>query len=321
MAKNHSIFYYNLSTMLDAGVPILRTLEVARQGSRRGIKRIISKIEETVRQGNTLAEAMKMHPKTFSHFDLSAIDAAERAGGLAEVFKLLSEWHEFVKKIRNRILSGLVLPAGILVIAAFVAPLPFLFLRSYSLSQSILESIRILATFIVPAAILYAIIKYTPKTGYLRYIIDSIALWIPILGKAIRYLAVSRYCSTFYILTKAGVPVVDTAFSATDACTNAVIADRLRGGALSARNGQPMSEGFREPISEGFIELWKVAEESGQMEQAVKKLADLNADSALLKFEQFGYWLPRFIYVLICIMIISLIFRNFSAIQGIYIPP
>jgi len=100
-----------------------------------------------------------------------------------------------------------------------------------------------------------------------------------------------------------------------------VIAGRLRGGALSARNGQPMSEGFREPISEGFIELWKVAEESGQTEQAVKKLADLNADSALLKFEQFGYWLPRFVYALICIQIIILIFRNFSAIQGMYIPP
>ncbi len=316
MAKNHSIFYYNLSTMLDSGIPVVRSLEIASQSSHSEMKKTLSKIEETVRQGNTLYEAMAMHPKAFSHFDLAAINAAERAGGLAEVLKILADWHEFAKKIKNRILSGLLFPAAILVIAAIVAPLPFLILRSYTFSEAIGESIRILSIFTVPALLIYAIVKFTPKTGFPRYIIDLMSLRIPFLGKALRYLAVSRYCSTFYILTKAGVPVIETAAAATDACTNAVIADRLRGGAVCARKGQPISEGFKEPITEGFIDLWKVGEESGQTEQVVKKLADLNAESALFKFEQFSYWLPRFIYALICLMVIYLIFRNYSSIYG-----
>jgi type II secretory pathway component PulF len=316
MVKNIDTFYYNLSTMLDAGLPITRALSVSSKTSGHNIRKVILKIEKFVSEGNTLSAALSEFPKLFEPLDIDAINAAEESGHLPEILKMLADSHQFFQKIIKRITSGLILPALILFIAAFVIPLPYYFFGWITLQQSILRSLAIISIFLIPGLCIYAIIKFTPKTGPLRYLLDIISLKIPILRKGLEHLAVSRFSYTFHLLLKAGVPIIQTMEISVKSATNLVVAGRFKNGIKKAQAGHNISEGFKKPLPFGFIDLWKTGEESGQLEIITKKLADINSDAASHNIEQFAFWLPKFVYSLVCIMMIIAILMAASSVYG-----
>jgi type IV pilus assembly protein PilC len=318
MAKVLADFYYNLAIMLDAGMPIVRTMDTANKSCKGRMRKVVSDINETITAGNSLADGMKKYPKIFSHFDITAVDAAERSGSLPEVLRLLSEWHHFTTAIKRKIITGLQFPFLILFIAAIVVPLPLVILGKNSFFRGFIESISIIGVFILPAIAIVALIKFTPKRGPFREIFDLVCLKIPLLGKAIKHYAVSRFCYTFYILQKAAMPVADSMKTSLDSTTNAVVAECLKGGLASAEAGHNVSEGLKNPFVDGFVELWAIGEETGQTDTVAKKLADLNKEESFRYFTLFAEWLPKFVYGLICLMMIVMIFRGLSALGSFY---
>jgi len=244
MSKSREILYNNFSVLFDAGVPLTRVLDSAGQGSGTKIRGILKKVNEYIHQGSGLADAMEKASPYFAHLDIVAIRAAEDSGSLPEVFKMLSQWYNLKQKVKMRISSGLVLPFMIITIAAILAPLPLLFLGTYTLGEMIRESLFILSLFYIPTIAIFLLIKYLPDKGNFRYILDSIALRIPVLSAGIKHLAISRYCAVFHLLSSAAMPIDACAKYATQATTNAVIADKFRGGEIAANNGEPVSNGF-----------------------------------------------------------------------------
>ena len=318
MAKNLANFYYNLAVMLDAGMPIMRSVETASKSCRGRMSSVVGDIYQTISAGSPLSDGMKKFPEIFSHFDIAAVDAADRSGSLPQVLRLLSEWHQFSSSIKANIWSGLGLPIFVLLIAAFVAPLPFYFFGRYTWMQTLLESAGILGIFVIPALLILAILKYLPQTGKARKFFDSAVLWVPYLGKAIKHYSVSSFCFTFHILYEAAMPITDCIELALKSTTNTAVAERLRGGLESAAQGRSIAEGFKSPYIDGFVESWAMGEESGQLDSVTKKMAELNKDESLHYFTQFAYWLPKIIYLFICLMIIALLFRNASLLTSFY---
>ncbi len=316
MAGNNELFYHNLATMLDAGLPISRALTIAAQGSTRRMHKTLAKIVKIISEGNTLTEAMQRFPKVFDRLDVLAIEAAENSGSLPDVLKILSQWHNLKKTIKGKIISGLAFPAVILVFAALIIPLPGVFLGGSTIFGAVHQSIFLMSLFFVPALIIYLVIIFTPKTGSLRYLFDTVSLCIPVLGKALKHLALSRYCYSFYILIEAGVPITECTKIATQTTTNLVIAGRLGGAQLSVQQGKDASEGFKGPLPDGFIDIWKTGEESGQLDSSVKKLADMNSETALFQFQLFSFWLPKLVYALVCLMMIYYIFKGYGLVYS-----
>ena len=127
MPRHLSHVYHNLSTLLDAGVPLLRTLETA--GSAIGkMGGVLEEVRSSVRQGKDLAEAMAEHPKVFDGFDVAVVRVGETAGSLPDSFKRLGEWYDFKKRMRGIIISGSVYPLLLLHFGALIAPVPRLVL-------------------------------------------------------------------------------------------------------------------------------------------------------------------------------------------------
>jgi type II secretory pathway component PulF len=314
MSKDLENFYYNLALMLDSGMPVLRTIEPAGQSCRGKIRGITPEISALVSQGDTLPDAMKKFPNIFPGFDIVAVEAADRSGSLPEVFRLLSEWHHFTNGIKGKIRAGLVLPAAVLVIAAFIAPLPSLILHQYTFWRALTESAEIMGMFVIPAAVIFALIRYMPKGGQLRSVFDVVILRVPYLGKAIKHYAVSSFCYTFYILYKAALPITDCLELAIQSMPNAVVAERLKGGCLNAASGMRIADGFKNPFVDGFVEIWAMGEESGQLDVVAKKLAQENKEASQLYFERFAFWLPKVVYFFVCLMMLVLIMRNAAAI-------
>ncbi len=314
MKRNLAIIYHDLAVMFEAGLPILKSLNTVASGLRPSLKKVFSNLAGSVSKANSLAESMAKYPNVFAPLDLMLVETAELSGKLPECFSMLSAWYEFCNRIKRIILSRLMLPLVLIHIVALIGPFPTLFLGQTTIADYILEVAATLALFYVPAAITLAILYLMPRTGLLRRFLDALTLRTPLLGRAVRQLAISRYCRAFNMLYKAGVPIAQCAQKAPGVTGNAIIADFFKGGAESVRAGNPVCDGFSRKLPIDFLNLWQIGEETGELDNSIQKLADNSGESAQFLFTQLGQWLPRLIYWLICIVIVIKIFRGAAAI-------
>lgn len=318
MAKSLAMAYHNLSVMLDAGVPLLRSINTIASGSEPRMRKAFLALADSVSQGNPLAETMSQNPKLFNPVDVMLIQAAETSGSLPELIGLLSKWHESSQRMLRKMRSGMLLPILILTLAAFIAPIPGFVAGDWRIGTYLLAVVRILLLFWIPAGIIILIVRKAPKTGPVRRLLDQIVLRIPLLGKAMYRLALSRYCWVFHMLCKAGVPVTDCVSMAVAATGNAVVGDMFRPAVESVRAGESICQGFSKRLPRELVEMWRIGEETGTLDNVTKRLAENNAEAAEFSLNEFARWFPRFVYFLVCLLMIFYVFRNFGRIVTMY---
>ena len=318
MPNTLAMAYHNLSVMLDAGVPILRSLNTVGSNLEPRTRNAFLKLADGVSNGNPLAETMSQDPRLFNPVDVMLVRAAETSGSLSEVIGLLAKWHELSGRLRRKMLSGMALPALLIAILAFVAPFPGFVLGGWEVRPFLFAAVRILLLFWVPAGLIFLIVRMTPATGPARRLLDRVVLRIPILGRAMYKLAVSRYCWVFHMLCKAGVPAMESADMAVSATGNAAVADLFRPAVESIRAGGLVCEGFSSKLPADFRDIWRVGEESGTLDDATKRLADNNTEAAEFWFDEFARWFPRLVYFLVCLVMVYYIFKNFVSITTTY---
>jgi type IV pilus assembly protein PilC len=318
MPKSLAMAYDNLSTMLDAGVPLLRSLNTIASGLEPRMKKAFLAVADGVSKGNPLAETMSQNRRVFSPLDIMLIDAGETSGNLAELVSLLAGWHEMSRRMLRKMLAGLLLPVLILTIAAFVIPLPNYILGNQTMGDFLLNVVGILLLFWIPAVIVVLVVRMTPKTGLLRRVLDHIVLRIPVLGTAMYKLALCRFLWVFHAMCKAGVPVADCIGMAVPAAGNAVVGDMFRPAAERVRAGEPLGGGLSSKLPIELVEMWKVGEETGTLDEVTKRLAQQNTEAAEFWLAEFARWFPRFVYFLFGLLMAYYVFVNFKRIISMY---
>ncbi len=308
--------YYDLAVLLDAGVPILRSLDIVIQGRQGQLKQVFSRIRESLSKGSSLAEAMGKHRNVFPDMDRMLIEAAETSGSLNDSFKMLSEWHEFLCRITRRIHMGLIYPLLVLHIGALVYGLPNFVLGSLTMWDYLRQTVSILMLFYIPAAVVVLLMRLQDKAPRVRVPLDFVVLRIPILGTAIYHLSICRYAKAFGMLYKAGVPISETTERATRATGNTSVARLFKGGLASVHQGGMAWEGFSKRLPAEYLQLWQIGEESGELDKTVDKIAEISADRADLWFKQFAFWMPWFVYALIAAIMVTMIFKLFYQVYG-----
>jgi type II secretory pathway component PulF len=317
-SSERATMYHNLSTLLDAGMPIIRALGIIAEGLKGQQQRVFANIRKSVQRGTSLAQSMSQYKGHFGRMDIDLVETAEMSGNLGAAFAMLSNWYEFRARINRIILSGLVLPAAIILIASLVVPLPGLVLGTTGLTDFILAAISISAWVYLPVAVVLAILFLGEKIPFLRLILDSIILRIPILGQAVFHVSIARYCRAFNMLYKAALPITQCTVKATEATGNAVVAGLFKGGAASVAAGDMAYKGFSKRLPSEYLSLWSVGEESGQLDKTVDKIAEIAEDRAQLYFTEFARWLPRFVYAIICAIMIIMIFKAWGKMMSQY---
>ena len=307
--KKLAIVYHNLSILLDAGLPILRSLDSVTEGLQGRLKQVFVDLRKSVSQGDGISESMANHPEIFAEMDVMLLQAAELSGELPKCFKLLSQWYEFSNRIRKRILSGLLLPLLIFHIAVFIAPLPSVILGQITIARYITIAGGTLGFLYIFIGIMLVIPRYVRKKSSTRYFFDYLTLKIPLLGKAVRELSICRYCMGFNMMYKSGVPIIQCASKAPKLTGNTVISGLFQGGAMSAKAGNIISEGFSNKLPSEYIELWRTGEESGGLEKMIDKIAEISGDKSEHLFTEFSKWFPKFVYALVSIFVILQILR------------
>ncbi|UCE50429.1 MAG: type II secretion system F family protein, partial [Phycisphaerales bacterium] len=248
--------------------------------------------------------------------DIMLIEVAEKSGNLPDMIGLLSRWHEMSNRMLRKIRSGLILPALILILVAFLVPVVDFALGDWNVNSYLRSVARILLVFTIPAAVIFLIVCFAPKKGPVRRLLDHIVLRIPLLGKAMRNLALSRFCWAFHMLSAAGVPVTDSVQMATSVTGNAVVGDLFMPAVDSVNAGSTICEGLSRSLPLELVEMWKVGEETGQLDDVSKRLADKYGEVAEFWLGQFAFWFPRAVYALLAIYMIIKVFEGYSKIYG-----
>jgi type IV pilus assembly protein PilC len=316
MANNLATVYHNLSIMLGAGIPVQRSLKVIAEGLKGQLQKTFMTLANDVSTGKSLSEIMSKYPNVFATLDVMLMDAADISGNLPETYKMLSQWYDLKNRLKKRLISGLIFPFAIIHIAALVAPLPFLFLGIFGVDGYIMLAAIILSLFYIPMVVILAASYLLPGSGTIRRFLDAIVLKFPILGSAVRQLALSRYCQAFNMMYKAGIPIIQCAQQAPGVTGNAIMADIFRGGAESAQAGNMVCEGFSNKLPVDFLNIWQIGEETGELDNCLKRLADNTTETAEQLFVELVQWIPRIVYWLVCALLAVLILIAAAKIYG-----
>jgi len=308
--------YHKLSLLLRAGVPILQSFRNAAGTSKGNIRRVLLVVADSVSRGDSLVEAMSRHPKVFMPLDVILVEAGAESGNLIDVLEFLSRWYDFRNRLRRTIVSGMVLPLFLIHFAAVIGPAPAFILKQYGMTQYYLQAAIILGFLYVPTIIILAILHLTPKTGPARLMLDAFSLRIPILGRAIKNLALSRFCRAFTMLYKAGIPIVECVEVAAGVTGNVVITRMVKGGADSGRAGNSICAGFSRRLPPDLLSIWQVGEETGRLDEAIEPIGDEFAEVSELLFNELAKWMPRLVYFGICIIMGYQIVMGWRAIYG-----
>ncbi len=293
--------YYDLSVMIDAGVPILRSLDIVIEGRQGYLKQVLTQIRTSMAKGSDLTAALAEHRNVFPDLDRMLIEAAETSGSLGGSFKMLSQWHEFVHRITRRMQAGLLFPLFILHMGALIAAVPAAVWKGFTPSGFARDVLTPLTFFYVPAAIVIVCMLLKNRVPWLRWPLDAAALRIPVLGQGVYHMSVCRYARAFHMMYAAGVPITEVTERATRVTGNVVVARLFAGGVESVRAGGLAWEGYSKRLLPQYLHLFQIGEETGELDKTADKIAEISGDRADLLFTEFAKWLPKIIYFAIMI--------------------
>jgi len=290
-------FTRQLSAMVSAGVPLLRSLSsLEKHAEDPALKKILATVVKDVEGGMTLGTALNKHPDTFNDIYVNMVRAGEAAGILDEILKRLAGQLEKSAAIRKKIKSAMAYPMVLIfiTIAAFFglmlfvipqigkiltdlggpdAKLPGITLAMLAISGFITSFWYIL--FPAIGAVIFGLIKYT-KTTKGRWQFHNLILKIPTINTILKKVAIARFARTFSALMGAGVAVLEALDVTSRAVGNVVYEDAIKKAAIEVKNGKSLSSVIEKnelfpPI---VSQMLGVGEETGQTDTVLLKVAD-----------------------------------------------
>ena len=300
--KHLTLFTRQLSTLQDAGLPLLRSIHVLEQQQRPGMmKSILSQIAEDVEGGTTLSDAMAKHPKAFDRLYCKMVNAGEIGGVLDVILQRLADFMEKSQRLRRRIIGAMIYPVVVITVAVaivsgimvwvipkfqdifndFEVALPPLTIWLIDFSnwmagnqpdQTVPGAVWVLASpFLV---ILF--LKLIRKTGPGRAVTDHIRIRIPVVGGLIRKTSVARFTRTLGTLISAGVPILEAIMITRDTSGNYVYEKALTKVHDSIREGETFAGPLREAkVCDAIVvNMIDVGEETGDLDAMLMKIAD-----------------------------------------------
>ncbi len=295
-SENVTIFSRQLATLLKAGLPLLRSLEViARQEKNPYFKGIIEDIADSVRTGNKFSEGLAQNPKVFDKLYVNMARAGEAGGVLDVVLDRLSTFQEKALKTTNKVKSAMVYPIVIMSVAVIIVAILMVFVipqfqKIFSemlngaampgLTQMIINISDFMRdNYILTILIVVAVIvgfKLFLKTKIGIRIWDTAALKAPKIGDMVMKSTVARFTRTFGTLLASGVPILEALNITRGTINNSLITDALLRVHDRVRDGEPLAA----PLDQQHIfptmvtSMVEVGEETGQLSEMLIRIAD-----------------------------------------------
>lgn len=292
--KDVVIFTRQLSTMIDAGLPLVQSLEIlAGQQENATFKKLLTEVRLDVESGMTFADAMKKHPKVFDNLFCNMIDAGEVGGILDTILSRLATFMEKSMSLKKKIKGAMTYPAICLcislvitaVILVFVVPVFSAMFADFG--QALPAPTQVVVNlsefaqknfFLIVAglfALVYAIKKiYNTEKG--RKKIDILILKAPVVGSLVRKVSVAKFTRTLGTMLQSGVPILDSLTVVGKTAGNKVIEQAVFRVADSITEGRSIAEPLEETgvFPSMVVQMINVGESTGALDVMLEKIAD-----------------------------------------------
>ena len=331
------------ATMINAGLPLVKALQIlAEQVSNPTIQAAIEKVVHDVESGDTLAHALKEHPKLFSPLYVNMVDAGEAGGILDTILLRLATFLEKADALARKVKGAMIYPAVVFSVAALAIAILLLFViptfesMFASFNQELPLPTRIvigLSNFLqgywlwllIGGVVAGVLFRRWIATSSGRLLFDRMLLRAPLLGSLVRKSAIARFTRTLSTLLSAGVNILEGMEITARTAGNRVIHDAVIESRASIAGGKSISEPLRQSgvFPPMVTQMINVGEETGDLDGMLGKIADFYEDEVDVAVESLLKALePAMIVILGTIvggMIIAMylpIFGMVNAVQG-----
>jgi len=291
--KELAVFSRQFATMVNSGLPILRALSIlADQTDNPELARVLGIVRTDVEQGASLSGAMVKHPKVFNDLFVAMVKSGEMGGSLDNVLLRLADMIEAEVKLRGKIKSAMTYPVAVVALVVLIMSAMLLFVVPQfqtiygSLGGSLPLPTRVLLVMsnifkkfwyivLIGTLVFRFFFRRWKKTPPGRAMVDAMKLRVPIFGVLFQKVALSRFASTFAMLLKSGVPILQALEIVSDTVNNRVVATAIEDVQTSVREGESMAK----PLSAHavfppmVVQMLAVGEETGQVDIMLEKVA------------------------------------------------
>jgi len=289
-----AIFTRQLATMIDAGLPLVQSLEIlSAQQENKAFKEIIREIREDVEGGSTFAGALKKHPKAFDDLYTNLVVAGEEGGILDNILLRLAGYIEKAEALKKKVKSAMVYPSTIVGVAVIVVMILMIFVIPVfenmfsSAGQTLPLPTLIVITMskiikkyvfiVIPGlGVLFYLLRRYHRTDNGKALIDRLLLKLPVIGPLLQKISVARFSRTLGTLVSSGVPILDGLTIVSKTSGNRSIETAILNARASIREGETIAE----PLSRSgmfppmVIQMISVGESTGALDSMLSKIAD-----------------------------------------------
>jgi type IV pilus assembly protein PilC len=288
------IFTRQFSTMINAGLPLVQALDIlSKQSENKALQEVTRQVVYDVESGNTVADALRKHPKAFTELYVNMVAAGEAGGILDTILMRLATFLEKNDALVGKVKSAMIYPGVIMSVAAiaimvlliFVIPVFENMFASVNMALPLPTRIVIGASKFLTGywwaviAAVFALVTgtkryYATPAGQLK--IDSILLKVPVLGDLLRKSAVSRFTRTLGTLISSGVSILDGLEITAKTAGNRVIHDAIMESRASIAGGDTISAPLQKSavFPPMVISMIAVGEQTGGLDEMLTKIAD-----------------------------------------------
>jgi type IV pilus assembly protein PilC len=290
-----STFTRQLSTMINAGLPITEALLVLRSQSKGSMQKLVAQILADVEAGESLSTSFSRHPKIFSKTYMALVKSGEVGGVMDAVLARLADNLEKQQEFSGKVKAAMIYPAVIvtgmvlvsIIMMIFVIPKLLSLYADFNANLPLPTQILIdisnffirfwwLVLLIVGGIIyFYGLYKSTPSGS--RHL-DSLKFKIPVFGNLERQIALTELTRTLALMVGAGVPIIEALTITSEVVNSPIISDALKDSAKQVERGFPIAYSFaRHPDAFPFLlsQMIAVGEETGKMDDVLSKVSHI----------------------------------------------
>jgi len=287
-----------LSTLQDAGLPILRSLKILEEQQKPGtLKTVLRSVSEDIEGGATLSEACSKHPKAFNRLYVNMVAAGETGGVLDVILQRLAEFMEKAEKLKRKIIGAMIYPAVVvtfamgIVVGIMIVVIPKFkeIFRDFDVTLPDMTMLLMnTSDWVVhgtPPG--WAVIVFSPFAAFFvfklirsskggRHVVDYVGLKIPVFGTLLQKSSVARFTRTLGTLISAGVPILEAILITRETAGNEVYSRAMEKVHDSIREGESFASPLRATgVCDGLVtNMIDVGEETGELDKMLLKIAD-----------------------------------------------
>lgn len=296
--KDLAVFSRQFATMINSGLPLLRTLGILEEQSEsKELKKVVGDMRLEVEKGSSLSTAMAKHPKAFSRLYVSMVKAGETSGTLDQVLLRLADQIENEVSLRHKIKSAMTYPVVVLILVSLILAAMLLFVVPtfkdlYSslggtlplptrVLLAVSDAFRKYFIFFTAAFVGLAFLFRRWKGGEKGQLVwDKFKLSMPIFGSLFHKAALSRFSRTLSVLSRSGVPILQSLDIVADTVNNEVIARAVRDVQASVKEGESLAAPLarHDVFPPMVVQMMAVGEETGALDTMLEKIADFYDD-------------------------------------------